>query len=174
MSGLSPQEPLRVLFLCTRNSARSQIAEALLQKKGRDRFLVGSAGVNPGERIHPGAVAILRDYGIEWMARPKSIETVRNARWDLIITVCDRAQETCPTFPGQPIFAHWGLPDPAAIVGSDAHRRKAFDDTLRYLSRRIDLMLALPIESLERRALEIRLEAIGDDAAVATLPFPEA
>ena len=154
--------PLRVLFLCTRNAARSQIAEALLQKKGRGQFEAGSAGANPAPAVNPFAVEILREHGIDWSgARPKGMEAVQDQRWDFIITVCDRARETCPPFPGQPIFAHWGIPDPDAVLGDEFQRRQAFKDTLRYLSRRIDLMLALPFESLARRAAEERLRAIG-------------
>ena len=89
--------------------------------------------------------------------------------WDLIITVCDQAREACPTFPGRPAFAHWGMPDPAAVVGSEDVRRQAFRDTVHYLSRRIDLLLALPVEKLQRLALEQRVRAIADQSAIPTL-----
>lgn len=154
--------PLRVLFLCTGNSARSQIAEALLERKGRGRFKVGSAGSHPTERVNPLAVKVLQEHGIDWSAkRPKNTEAVQTEPWDLIITVCDRAREACPAFPGQPVFAHWGMPDPAEVIGTEEHRLQAFRETLTYLARRIDLMLALPIEKLEERALELELRAIG-------------
>ena len=151
--------PLRVLFLCTGNSARSQIAEALLTGKSRGRFLVKSAGTEPAAEVNPGAIEVLKDYGIEWNGFPKHVDSLRRESWDLVITVCDRAKESCPTMPGQPLFAHWGMPDPAAI-GDDDARRRAFRETVQFLSRRIDLLLALPFESLERRALELRLESL--------------
>jgi protein-tyrosine-phosphatase len=101
--------PLRVLFLCTQNSARSQIAEALLQRKGRGRFEVASAGTDPAPRVHPLAVEVLNAHEIAWSdKRPKPVSAVPGEPWDFVITVCDKARETCPTFPGQPIFAHWG------------------------------------------------------------------
>ena len=135
-------------------------AEALLAKKGGDSFEAGSAGVRPRPAIHPDAVAVLREYGIEWHGKPKSIDAVAHERWDFVITVCDRAKESCPTFPGRPIFAHWGMPDPADIEDAEK-RRLAFRDTVTYLGRRIDLVLALPFESLERRAAEERVRHIG-------------
>lgn len=155
------KRPLRVLFLCTQNSARSQIAEALLQRKGRGLFEVASAGTHPAAQVHPMAVEVLEAHGIDWSGkRPKLVSAVLDEPWDLILTVCDKARETCPTFPGRPVFAHWGMEDPAAAEGSEDQRRRAFHATLAYLGRRIDLMLALPFESLERRAIEERVEAM--------------
>ncbi|MGQ0714308.1 MAG: arsenate reductase ArsC [Gemmatimonadaceae bacterium] len=155
------RRPIRVLFLCTGNSARSQIAEALLARKGRDRFEVGSAGSRPADRVNPLAVRALREYGIDWSGKaPKGSEAVSDRQWDLIITVCDRAREACPTFAGRPVFAHWSVPDPADVVGTEEDRLHAFRDTVTYLGRRIDLMLCLPIERLEERALEPELEAL--------------
>jgi arsenate reductase len=154
--------PIRVLFLCTGNSARSQIAEALLQQKGKGRFLVGSAGSHPAARVNPFAVEILAEAGIDWSGRiPKRADDVAGTDWAFVITVCDRARESCPIFPGHPIFAHWGMPDPAEVEGSDDEKRRAFRDTFVVLGRRIDLLLALPMESLERMALEQRVRAIG-------------
>jgi protein-tyrosine-phosphatase len=150
------REALRVLFLCTGNSARSQIAEALLTRKAHGRFVVKSAGTEPAAAVNPGALEVLRDYGIEWIGHPKHVDSLRREKWDLVITVCDKAKESCPTMPGEPMFAHWGMPDPAAVEDVDA-RRRAFHESIQFLSRRIDLLLALPIESLERRALELRL-----------------
>lgn len=159
--------PLGVLFLCTGNSARSQIAEALLTAKGRGRFRVGSAGTKPAERVNPGAVEVLGAHGIDWTAaRPKTIDEIQAQPWDLVITVCDNAKETCPVFPGHPAFAHWGMPDPAAVT-DDEERRRAFRDTYQVLSRRIDLLVAIPLEKLEQRALEVRVGAIGDRAGEA-------
>ena len=159
--------PFRLLFLCTGNSARSQIAEALLDKKGRDRFVVGSAGSHPAAAVNPLAVAVLEEHGIRWDGhKPKSVDDVLGDRWDFVITVCDRAKEACPIFPGQPVFAHWGLPDPADAAGSRAEKLRVFRETAVQLGRRIDLMLALPMEKLERAAQEERLRAIGESPAL--------
>ena len=159
--------PFRVLFLCTGNSARSQIAEALLQRKGRGDFEAGSAGSHPAPQVHPRTLDVLRQHGVDWTGRtPKGMDEVPGQRWDFVITVCDRARESCPTFPGQPIYAHWGMPDPAAVVESPAAQERAFQETLVYLSRRLDLFLALPLEKLERAVLEQRVRAIGGE-----LPF---
>ena len=149
-----------MLFLCTANSARSQNAEALLVRKAHGRFVVASAGAEPAIRVNPLALQVLREFGIDWSSRtPKRIEALHNERWDFVITVCDRAKEACPTFPGRPVFAHRGMPDPAAVA-SDDQRLQAFRETLQYLNRRIDLMLAIPFETLER-ALEERLREVG-------------
>lgn len=146
--------PLRVLFLCTGNSARSQMAEALLQTKGKGRFTAASAGSQPAEQVNPIAIDVLAEAGIDWRGRvPKRIDDVIVQHWDIVITVCDRAKESCPILPGRPILAHWGMPDPAAVEGSDEERRRAFEDTAVALARRIDLFVALPTVSLERLAL---------------------
>ena len=163
---MNASRPLRVLFLCTGNSARSQIAEALLRHKGQGRFIAGSAGSNPAPAVNPLAIAVLDEHGIEWQGRrPKSIDDVIGERWDLVITVCDRAKEACPVLPGQPMFAHWGLPDPAEATGTREERLRVFRETAVQLGRRIDLMLALPMEKLERHVVEDRLRAIGDESA---------
>ena len=155
----------RLLFLCTGNSARSQMAEALLNWKGRGRFHAESAGSRPADRVNPHAIDALREYDIPWAAHaPRSIDGLERESWDFVITVCDRAKESCPIFPGQPILAHWGMPDPAEVAGDEATKRKAFEAAFLLLSRRIDLLLALPIEKLERLALEARLRAIGRQA----------
>jgi len=155
----------RLLFLCTGNSARSQMAEALLNSKGRGRFHAESAGSRPADRVNPHAIATLRDYDIPWAGHaPRSIDGLEREPWDFVITVCDRAKESCPIFPGQPILAHWGMPDPADVAGDEVTKRKAFEAAFFLLSRRIDLLLALPIEKLERLALEARVRAIGDQA----------
>ena len=163
--------PLRVLFLCTGNSARSQIAEALLQKKGRDRFIAASAGSHPAPAVNPLTIEVLRNHGIEWEGKnSKNVDAMLGQHWDLVVTVCDRANEACPRFPGQPVLVHWGLPDPAAVEGTHEQGLHAFHDTVQQLSRRIDLMLALPIEKLERVALGARMRAIGaqEESADAT------
>lgn len=170
-------DPLRVLFLCTHNSARSQMAEALLtiraERLAPGRFEVASAGSAPGTRVHPLAIEALASYGIDWHGRPKSIDNISDRPWDLIITVCDRAKEACPVMPGQPAFAHWGMDDPSEVEGEDA-RRRAFREALAYLNRRVDLLLALPVEQLERVALEKRVQQIAIEAPVARVnPAPE-
>jgi arsenate reductase len=155
-----------VLFLCTGNSARSQMAEALLNWKGKGQFESESAGSRPASRVDPLAIETLHQYDVPWRARaPRAIDGLERERWDFVITVCDRAKESCPIFPGQPMLAHWGMPDPAAVEGDEVTRRAAFRDAFLLLSRRIDLLLALPLEKLERMALEARLRAIGGSGA---------
>ena len=144
-----------MLFLCTHNAARSQIAEALLDRKGRDRFIVGSAGTQPAAKVHPMALAVLEERGIDWTDhKTKSTDDVSRDNWDLIITVCDRARESCPSFPGRPVFAHWSIEDPSAVIGAEG-QRTAFRATVADLSRRIDLLLSIPLDRLERVALEL-------------------
>jgi len=157
-----PAREFRVLFLCTGNSARSQMAEALLNRKGNGRFRAESAGSRPAARVHPYAIETLEAYSLPWEGHPpRSMDGLEREPWDFVITVCDRARESCPVFPGQPVLAHWGMPDPAEAPGDDAARRLAFRDAFLVLSRRLDLLLALPIEKLERLALEARVRAIG-------------
>ena len=157
------RRPFRVLFLCTGNSARSQMAEAMLNRKGRGRFLAESAGSNPAQRVNPHAVQVLRDCGVDWRGHPpRGLSGLELEPWDFVITVCDRAREACPVFPGQPILAHWGMRDPAAVEGSEPTKQAAFVDALTLISRRVDLLLALPVEKLERLVLEARVQAIGD------------
>ena len=116
-----------VLFLCTGNSARSQMAEALLTARSSGRYRVGSAGVHPVARVNPYAVEALQALGIDWRDKhPKPVDDVIGESWDIVITVCDRAKESCPTLPGRPAYAHWGLDDPAAVEGDEATVRAAF------------------------------------------------
>jgi protein-tyrosine-phosphatase len=155
-------EALRVLILCTGNSARSQIAEARFAAKGGGRVEAASAGSRPAERVNPFAVEVLAEAGIDWRGKvPRGIDGLEQEHWDIVITVCDRARESCPYFPGAPLFAHWGVPDPAEVEGSDEEKRAAFRDTFAALSRRIDRFLALPVESLDRKSLERRVQEIG-------------
>jgi arsenate reductase len=155
----------RILFLCTGNSARSQIAEALVATKASDRFDAASAGSKPAARVNPLAVEALQQVGIEWSGRePKGLDAVAAQPWDIVITVCDRAKEACPIFPGQPATAHWGMDDPAEVEGTKEERLRAFVLTRQLLGRRIDLLLALPLEKLDRLALEGRLRSIPADA----------
>jgi len=152
----------RLLFVCTGNSARSQMAEALLNWKGGGRFHAESAGSKPADRVNPYAVDTLREHDVPWAGRtPRSLDGLDLEKWDFVVTVCDRARESCPIFPGQPVVAHWGMPDPAEVDGDEAAKRAAFRDAFLLLSRRIDLLLALPLESLERLALAARVQAIG-------------
>jgi len=131
--------PLRVLFLCTGNSARSQMAEAVLRRKGAGRFQVESAGSHPTDQVHPLAIRALHEAGIEWRGHPpRGVAGLDREPWDFVITLCDRARETCPVFPGRPVLAHWGVPDPAAVVGTEEARRAAFMDALTLVSRRIE------------------------------------
>ncbi len=157
------QPPLRVLVLCTGNSARSQMAEALFNRLGAGRVHAESAGSHPAPRVNPLAIETLAEHGIAWAGHPpRGLDGLEREPWDLVITVCDRAKESCPIFPGRPAQAHWGMPDPAELVGDEAARRAAFRDALLLLRRRIELLLSLPLEKLERMALEARVRAIGE------------
>ena len=157
-----------VLFICTGNSARSIIAEALINHPtiGARKFHGFSAGSHPKGHIHPLALALLREqkFPTEGL-RSKSWEEFSHAeapQLDFVITVCDQAAaEPCPMWPGQPMTAHWGVPDPAAVDGSDADKRKAFRDALYVLRRRIELLACLPFEKLSRLALHEHVRQIG-------------
>lgn len=157
-----------ILFLCTGNSARSVIAEALTNNLAitQGRFRAYSAGSHPRGAINPFALELLRKSRL-------STEGLRSKSWDefaapgapamdFVITVCDQAAgEQCPFWPGQPITAHWGMPDPALVTGSDAQIRKAFTDTANMLRRRIELLASLPLKNLDRLALERQVRDIG-------------
>ena len=141
----------RILVLCTGNSARSQIAEALLATRGAGKIEAGSAGSHPAPKVNPHAVMVLSRHGIAWEGRvPKGIDDVLGTPWDLLITVCDHANESCPFFPGTPPRVHWGLPDPAQVTGSEAEIAAAFETTYEELDRRVEALLALPLASLAR------------------------
>jgi protein-tyrosine-phosphatase len=162
MTTLSADRPLRLLFVCTGNSARSQMAQTVLDRKGRGRFVAESAGSQPAAQVNPLAIATLEAHGFFYTGHPpQGLDAVMGQDWDFVITVCDRAKESCPIFPGQPVLAHWGMPDPAEATGTAAERQRAFDDALLLISRRIDLLLALPIEKLERLALQRKVDDIG-------------
>jgi len=155
-----------VLFLCTGNSARSILAEALLNRHGAGRFRAFSAGSQPAGRVNPFAVELLQGAGFP-------TDGLRSKNWDefaapgapqldFVFTVCDNAAaEVCPIWPGQPVTAHWGVPDPAAVQGTDEHKRKAFRDAFLTLERRINLFLSLPIRNLEQLALARHVTEIG-------------
>jgi arsenate reductase len=158
--------PYNVLFLCTGNSARSVLAEAILNHRGGGRFKAYSAGSHPVGRVNPFAIDLLRQALIETAG-------LRSKSWDefaapgappldFVFTVCDNAAgEVCPMWPGQPMTAHWGLPDPAAVPGTDEDKARAFRDTYVMLDRRIGLFTSLPIASLDRLTLGERVRAIG-------------
>lgn len=157
---------LNVLFLCTGNSARSIMAEAILRYKGRPQFAAYSAGSHPKKNVHPAAVRQLENarlpldglYSKSWeeFAKPGS------PHLHFVFTVCDNAaREVCPVWPGQPMTAHWGVPDPAAVEGPDEVIERAFHDAFMRLDRRISLFLCLPLASLNKMALQQRLEEIG-------------
>lgn len=153
-----------VLFLCTGNSARSILAEALLGKYGKGRFSAYSAGSFPKGEVHPMATEVLHGLGFDTSGyRSKSWDEFSGADapvFDFIFTVCDNAAgETCPIWPGHPMTAHWGIEDPAAVEGEP--QREAFMTAYRYLQRRIDLFLELPLDSIDAMALKSRLKQIG-------------
>lgn len=153
-----------VLFLCTHNSARSQIAEAILRSRAGDRFDVASAGTDPGEALHPMAVDLIREMGGDLdRHRPKPLDAVMSTEWDLVITVCDRAREICPRLPDRTVSAHWGIPDPGDVEGGDEERRAAFRYAQKLLARRIDLFLALGPEKIDRFILRDRLNRIHQE-----------
>jgi arsenate reductase len=155
-----------VLFLCTGNSARSILAEALLGTLGQGRFNAFSAGSQPAGRVQPIAVELARELGYP-------VERLRSKSWDefaepgapvidMVITVCDSAAaETCPIWPGHPATAHWGVPDPASVAGDEMTRRKAFVAAMAAQRRRVELLVALPLEKLDRLATQSKLREIG-------------
>lgn len=157
-----------VLFICTGNSARSIMAEGLLNHLGRGRFRAHSAGSVPKGEVHPQALRVLREHRIP-------AEGFRSKSWsefaqpgapalDFVFTVCDQAAgEVCPVWPGQPITAHWGLEDPAAATGSDEEINRKFRDAALLLKRRIELFLSLPMSTLDRLSLQNELKRIGND-----------
>jgi arsenate reductase (thioredoxin) len=163
---------LNVLFVCTGNSARSVLAEGLMNHLGAARFRAFSAGSTPTRVVNPFALATLAQLGMP-------VDGFRSKSWsefegpgapalDFVFTVCDNAAgEVCPIWPGQPMTAHWGLPDPAAVTGSDDDKRRAFMTTAVVLRRRIELLLALPLHRLERLSLQRELDDIGKATAPA-------
>jgi protein-tyrosine-phosphatase len=160
-------EPIfNVLFLCTGNSARSIMAECIMNRAGAGRFVAYSAGSRPRGRIHPLALAILE-------RKSYPVQSLRSKSWyelaepgapdiDFVFTVCDdAARESCPVWPGHPMSAHWGIPDPAAFEGPDSEKALAFADAYRMLANRIDAFVNLPIASLDRLSLKKRIDEIG-------------
>ena len=155
-----------VLFLCTGNSARSILAECILNRTGAGRFRGFSAGSHPKGEVHPHALALLKKLNHPTAGlRSKSWDefAVPDApRIDFVFTVCDNAaNEVCPIWPGQPMTAHWGVPDPAAVDGPEVEQHLAFADTYRMLSNRIAVFTSLPLQAIDRLTLQARLDAIG-------------
>ena len=155
-----------VLFICTHNSARSILAEGLLNSAGRGAFMAFSAGSQPRGQVHPMALSTLARMHLPTEGyRSKSWGEFAAAdapQMDFVFTVCDNAAgEVCPVWPGQPMTAHWGVPDPSAAPGSEEQRAQAFLNVATQLKRRIDLMLALPMASLDRLALQREVRDIG-------------
>jgi len=160
------QKTYNILVLCTGNSARSIIGEALFNTMGEGRFKAYSAGSHPTGRVNPFAVEQVERLGY-------ATEGLRSKSWDefaqpgapeldFVITVCDKAAgEVCPLWPGKPVTAHWGFPDPAAVVGTDEEKRAAFTQTMHQIRHRVQLFLSLPLETLDRMAIEKRVHAIG-------------
>lgn len=157
-----------VLFLCTGNSARSIMAEAILKRKGLPNFMAYSAGSHPAGSVHPEAVKQLE-------AARLPIDGLRSKSWnefaqpgaphlDFVFTVCDNAaQEVCPVWPGQPMTAHWGIPDPAAVKGTPDEVSRAFREAFLTLDRRISIFLCLPLASLDRLAIKKEIDRIGHE-----------
>lgn len=161
-----PDKMFNVLFLCTGNSARSIMAEAILQREGMGKFASFSAGSHPKGEIHPYALDLLKQLN-------HSTSSFRSKDWnefavkgapqmDFVFTVCDNAAaEVCPVWPGQPMSAHWGQPDPAAVEGTEAEKRLAFADSYRMMKNRISAFVNLPMSSLDQISLQKKLSAIG-------------
>jgi protein-tyrosine-phosphatase len=162
----NPSQPFNVLFLCTGNSARSILAEAILNRAGQGKFKAYSAGSTPKGTVHPYTLDLLRRMNFDVSgARSKSWTEFAQPgapKLDFVFTVCDNAaNETCPLWPGQPMTAHWGVPDPAAATGTEAEVRLAFAEAFRQLSNRINIFVALPTRALDTISLQQQLDAIG-------------
>jgi protein-tyrosine-phosphatase len=163
---LMDRKPLNVLFLCTGNSARSILAEAYLNMAGKGRFKAYSAGSKPAGQVNPFALELLQNTRIDTAgACSKNWDEFARSdapKMDFVFTVCDNAAaEPCPYWPGQPMTAHWGVADPAAVEGSDEEKRKAFSRAFSALSARINLFINLPMEKLDRLAIKKKLDDIG-------------
>ncbi len=146
----------QVLILCTGNSARSIFGEYLLRAKGKGRFAVRSAGSSPTGRVHPLALRVLRErYDLDASgARSKSWDEFKGEQIDFVITVCDSAREACPVWPGQPVVAHWGSPDPAAVKGTEEEQLRAFVNVASQIARRVELFCAFPDDKLTPLAVQ--------------------
>jgi arsenate reductase len=162
---MDPGDRRKILFLCTGNSARSIFAEFFMNRAGKNRFIAYSAGSQPAGAVNPFALRVLRDlYKIDTSrARSRSWDEFNNLSFDFVITVCDNAREACPSFPGQPIVAHWGIPDPTLATGNHEQKLRSFKDAALQIQRRIDLFCALPIDKLDRLKLTKLVQEIGDN-----------
>ena len=159
-------QPFNVLFLCTGNSARSIMAEAILNKVGAGRFRAYSAGSHPKDQVHPETIRLLQslDYDTSGFRSKSWNEFTKPGapRFDFVFTVCDNAAaEACPVWPGQPMTAHWGVPDPAEATGTEAEFALAFKDAYRMLNQRIGIFTSLPLRSLDQLTLQNKLKEIG-------------
>ena len=166
MKSVKRPDPLNVLFLCTGNSARSVMAECILNRLGAGKFCAFSAGSHPSGKVNPLALNLLRktNYDVSGL-RSKSWDEFAAPgapKLDFVFTVCDdAANEVCPIWPGQPMTAHWGLPDPVKAQGTEAERNLAFADTMRMLTQRIGIFVNLPLDKLSKLSLQKQLEEIG-------------
>lgn len=175
MKNASSRDHFNVLFLCTGNSARSIMAECILNRLGMGKFHAFSAGSMPAGEVNPRALNLLRKTNYD-------VSSLRSKSWDefagpdapkldFVFTVCDNAaKEVCPVWPGQPMTAHWGLPDPAAVEGTEAEKAFAFDDCFRMLNQRISIFVNLPFDSLSKLSLQKHLDEIGKSAAPSKEP----
>jgi arsenate reductase len=156
-------EPFNILFICTGNSARSIFGEYLIERIGKGLFRSYSAGANPVGRVNPYAERVLKEvYHIDASeARSKGFEDVEAKKFDFVITVCDKAKETCPVWPGQPIIAHWGAADPALAEGTDEQIYQQFKQVAMLIQRRIELLCALPFDKIDRLRLQRLTQEIG-------------
>ena len=166
MKSVKHEKPLNVLFLCTGNSARSVMAESILNRLGAGKFRAFSAGSHPAGKVNPLALNLLRKTNFDVSKlRSKSWDEFATAdapKLDFVFTVCDdAANEVCPIWPGQPMTAHWGLPDPAKAQGTEAEKAFTFDDCFRMLNQRISIFVSLPIEQLSKLSLQKHLDEIG-------------
>jgi arsenate reductase (thioredoxin) len=165
---MSVSAPYKVLFLCTGNSARSILAEAILNQKGKPNFHAFSAGSHPTGKVNPSAIRLLESSGLPTAGlRSKSWDEFAKPgapRMDFVFTVCDNAaNEVCPLWPGQPVTAHWGVPDPALVTGTNEQIERAFRQAFLVLERRISLFLSLPLSSLSQLAIQKEVERIGGE-----------
>jgi protein-tyrosine-phosphatase len=166
MRVVAENKPVNVLFLCTGNSARSIMAEVILNRAGQGNFRAFSAGSQPKGEVHSHALDLLRKlhYDVTGLRSKSWLEfaSAEAPKLDFVFTVCNNAAaEVCPVWPGQPMTAHWGVPDPAAATGTDAEIRYAFADALRMLTNRINIFVSLPLDKLDQLSLQRRLDAIG-------------
>lgn len=151
---------MRVLFLCTKNSARSQMAEALLVHEGGERFDVASAGASPAMTVDPMTFEVLDALGIDWRShRPKGFDTVQSTEWEIVVTVCDRAREACPILPGRPVFAHWSLADPVEARGTPDQRRPIFMETAIAVRTAIQRFVAIDFATATEAELRASVNA---------------